>query len=187
MVLVLFFFQLSFAQRDVNGFRKGDKFLSGTLGYNTISEADGSKEINFRVAPRIGFFLNDFVAVGGKLGYGYLRRKNHLGQRTIENSTITGALFGRYYLFPGSKFSFFGELGVGFGSTRNIAKDWTNGVNAGFSPGISYFVSEHFALEAQFGLLSYNTVSPREEAGSTDSFSVGIDMSDIDFGIIFKF
>src|SRR5699024_3658854 len=99
----------------------------------------------------------------------------------------TAEVFGRYYLLPGSKFSVFGELGVGFGSTKNIEKEWTNGIKAGFSPGISFFVGQHFALEAMFGILAYHTVSPGNRSGSTDSFSVGMDMENFNFGIIYKF
>jgi len=187
LLVLLFIVGTMHAQRDVNGFKKGDNFMSGSIGFGTVSHSDDSKEINYGISPRYGYFLNDFVAVGGRVGYDYLKRKNPAGEKVLENSTIIAGLFGRYYLFPGSKFSFFGELGLGFGSTKNINNHWTNGINAGISPGISYFLTEHFALEASFGMLSYNTVNPGGNSGSTDSFKVGIDMEDIQFGIILKF
>lgn len=172
---------------DHNGFSNGDMFVSGTIGYSSESAPDNSKIHEFRVSPRIGYFLTDFFAVGGELGYAYSNAKQPDGSTSAENSTYTIGVFGRYYLLPGSKFSIFGELGLGFGATKNIRNDWTNGVNAAFSPGISYFLGEHFALEASFGVLSYNSVSPEGSNGSTDSFNIGIDLENINFGIIYKF
>lgn len=174
-------------KKDHNGFMKGDKYISGLIGFNSISNANGSKETTFKVSPRFGYFINDFVAVGGRLGYNQSQSKANSGTKLSDNTTLTAEIFGRYYLLPGSKFSVFGELGVGFGSTRNISKEWTNGINADFSPGLSYFVGQHFALEAIFGILAYHTVSPGGNSGSTDSFSVGLDLENIHFGIIYKF
>ena len=170
-----------------NGFKKGDQFISGLVGYNSISQPDKSKERTFKVSPRYGYFLNDFIAVGGRLGYTYNIEKNRAGEATSKNISYAVEGFGRYYLLPGSQFSVFGELAVGFGQNRNIIGDWTNGINAGFSPGLSYFLGQHFALEATFGVISYNTVNPRGVSGTTDNFQVGIDLENINFGIIYKF
>lgn len=172
---------------DHNGFAKGDKFISGLIGYNSVSHSDDSKEKNFNVSPRFGYFLNDFIAVGGRLGYAWEQREGASGKKFVRNSTLTVGAFGRYYLLPGSNFSVFGELGLGFGSTRNISRKWTNGINVGFSPGLSYFIGQNFAFEASFGVISYNTVNPGSKGGSTDSFDIGINLEDINFGVIYKF
>lgn len=173
--------------KDHNGFMKGDRFASGLLGYKTSSDANKTKETEFRFSPRIGYFINDFVAVGGRLGYSYGKTKDASGVKTLENNSFTAGVFGRYYLLPGSQFSVFGELGLGFGSTKDMNDKWTHGVNAMFAPGLSYFLGKYFALEASFGILSYNTVSPHGKPGSTHSFDVGIDLENINFGIIYKF
>ncbi len=186
-LLALVIFGTAQAQQDHDGFAKGDMFISGALGYSSVSYPDHSEEQNFTISPRFGYFLNDFIALGARLGYALQDRKNTLGHRVADNSTLTIGVFGRYYLLPGSKFSIYGELGVGFGATKNIADDWTNGVNAWFSPGLSYFVGRHFALEASFGVLSYHTVNAQGVSGSTHSFEAGIDLEDINFGIIYKF
>lgn len=170
-----------------NGFAKGDKFISGLISYGSVSHSDDSKEKNFNVSPRLGFFLNDFIAVGGRLGFAWYQKKLVSGDRVSENSTFTAGAFGRYYLLPGSRFSVFGELGLGFGSTKNMNGKWTNGVNVGFLPGLSYFIGQHFAFEASIGILSYNTVNSGNRSGSTDSFDVGINLEDIQFGVIYKF
>lgn len=170
-----------------DGFKKDDMFVSGSVGYSSSSYPDESKENNFNITPRFGYFISDFVAIGGRAGYALQNKKNPNGDKVADNSTFTVSVFGRYYLLPASKFSIFGELGVGFGTTKNIQNDHTTGVNAAFSPGLSYFLGRHFALEASFGVLSYNTVKPDGGSGSTDSFDVGIDLENINFGIIYKF
>lgn len=171
---------------DHNGFMKSDKYISGLIGFSTISNADDVKIKQFEVSPRFGYFISDFIAIGGRLGYGYYHKKNSAGARVAENSTFTVEAFGRYYLLPGSKFSVFGELGIGFGSTKNIAGNWTNGINVGFTPGLSYFINQHFAVEFGIGVLSYDTVKPEGGNGSTDSFAVGVNLENINFGIIYK-
>lgn len=187
-VLILFCFNLSQAQEnDHKRFGTGDMFASGLIGYHSVSNPDHSKEKKFEFVPRFGYFINDFFAVGGRLGYTYNVVKTSDNTKIAENSTFTIGVFGRYYLLPGSKFAPFAELGVGFGSTQNIDHKHTNGVNAALAPGISYFLNQHFALEATFGVLSYNTVKPDGDNGSTDSFDVGLDLEHINFGIIYKF
>src|SRR5699024_4779215 len=91
-------------KKDHNGFMKGDKFVYGIVGYNSRSHSDKSKERSFKVSARRCYFLNDFVAVGGRLGYGYYSSKNNVGTKVSDNNTITAEVFGRYYLLPGSKF-----------------------------------------------------------------------------------
>ena len=192
--LLIFIFLLSIfnavqaqEKKEHNGFMKGDKYLSGMIGYNSASNSDNSKSKKFEVSPRFGYFINDFVAVGGRLGYSQNTGKNSSGDKIIDNTAFTIEAFGRYYLLPGSRFSLFGELGVGFGSIKNINKNKTNGVNVGVTPGLSYFINQHFAVEFAIGVLSYETVKRDGASGSTDNFSVGVDLENINFGFIYKF
>ncbi len=188
LLLTLMMFGLMKAQdADHIGFKEKDMFVSGLIGYHSVSKPNDSKVQKFSLIPRFGYFVNDFVAVGGRLGYNYGTTKDPDGNKIEENNTFTIGIFGRYYLLPGSKFSPFGEIGVGYGTTSDINDHTVNGINAAFAPGLSYFISRHFALEATFGILSYNTVEPKSGNGSTDSFDVGLDLEHINFGIIYKF
>lgn len=189
VILALFAVQSGSAQEsnDHNGFKKGDQFVSGLVGYSSTSYANKSKEKSIKVSPRYGYFLTDFLAVGGRLGYNYNIQKSREKVTTSKSQSYVAELFARYYLLPGSKFSAFGEIAAGYGALRDLQGDWNNGINAGFTPGISYFVGQHFALEATFGVLSYNSASTHGESGSTDTFKVGLNMENINFGIIYKF
>lgn len=170
------------------GFNEGDMFVSGSFGIGSTKFPDDSKENTFNISPRFGYFLNDFIAVGAQAGYSKQKEENANGDDVVDNSTFTIGAFGRYYLMPAQKFSFFGELGLGYGTTEDINDNKVNGVNIAVAPGLSYFVSKHFALEATFGILGYNSVKKDESgAESTDSFDFGLNMDDINLGLIYKF
>ncbi len=189
IMMTLFAVKTSTAQEsdDHNGFKKGDQFVSGLVGYNSTSYANKSKERTIKVSPRYGYFLNDFLAIGGRLGYIYNIQKSRENITTAKSQSYVAEVFTRYYLLPGSQFSIFGEIAAGYGALRDIRGDWNSGINAGFTPGLSYFVGQHFALEAIFGVLSYNSASTHGESGTTDTFRVGLDLENINFGIIYKF
>lgn len=172
------------------GFSQGDIFISGSVGYGSDKTGD-AKETTFNVSPKAGYFVTNNIAVG--LSVAYTNTKDDTdGSEVTTNSFGVGA-FGRYYFTPANKFSFFGQLGVGYQTDKTEVEGVdgefkTNGFNVGVAPGVSYFLSKNIALEATFGILGYNTSKPDADgAESTDSFNIGLDMSDINFGIVYKF
>lgn len=172
------------------GFSKGDVFITGAVGYG--SESTGDDETNtFTFSPKAGYFVTENIAVGLQLGY-TSQTETEADIDTDTNSLEFGA-FGRYYFTPARNFSFFGQLGLGITSSKTEVEGIDgefkeNGFNVALAPGISYFVSEHIALEATFGLLGYKTTEPDVDgAESTDTFNIGANFSDINFGIVYKF
>src|SRR5690625_1906160 len=91
LIFITVFSLQIFAQQNPDhiGFKKGDKYLSGLAGYSSVVHPDQSKVRNVEVSPRFGYFINDFIAIGGRLGYNYHLGKNSNGDRTLENSTFT--------------------------------------------------------------------------------------------------
>lgn len=168
------------------GYAEGDLFISGAVGFDSQSAADAETN-SFEIAPRLGYFVSENIAIGIQLGYQKTKSEDAFGTDTEDVSTFTAGAFGRYYFMPTNKFSLFGELGVAYLSTNYDLIDIKgNGFGAALSPGISYFVSNNFALEATFGVLSY--ASADIDGGvSANGFSIGLDMNDINFGIVYKF
>lgn len=184
------------------GFAKGDVFITGAVGFTNTKTGD-IKTNTFNVAPKAAYFVTSNIAVGLALGY------SHSSQDVYEDdypntykqkiNTFSAGAFGRYYFTPTNKFSFFGQLSASFDSYKNEVAGYdseykTTGFSGGISPGISYFVSNHFALEATLGALSYNTVKPKSvtSAGtfdndSTNTFSLDLNLSTIYFGAVYKF
>lgn len=180
------------------GFAEGDVFITGSVGFGSEKTGD-AKTSQFNISPKAGYFVTSNIAIGVQLGYTSATDtevvEGPFGSTTVDvdtNSFEAGA-FGRYYFTPARDFSFFGQLSVGYASTKTEVEgvdgeSKSNGFNLGLAPGISYFVSEHIALEATFGLLGYNTSKPDfDGAESTDTFNIGANFNDINFGIVYKF
>ncbi|MFC5195817.1 outer membrane beta-barrel protein [Bizionia hallyeonensis] len=178
------------AQNDndqTTGFAKGDIFISGSVGFGSEKIADDKANV-FEIAPQAGFFVTENIAVGAKLGY--ISRKAESGPvDTVDMGTLSAGVFGRYYFTPDSQFSVFGELGVDYRSTDDkLADVKTDGFAVGVAPGVSYFISKSFALEASFGILGYTTEKADfDGAESYDTLSFGLNLRDINFGLVYKF
>lgn len=177
------------------GFKQGDVFASGAVGYSSEKTGD-NKSDQFTVIPRAAYFVTDNIALGAQIGYttGTETVEGPFGGSVDQDTNVFSAgVFGRYYFTPARNFSFFGQLGVDFATAKTEIEGVpgeakANGFNVGLAPGISYFVSDHIALEATFGLLGYNSVKPDVDgAESTDTFDIGFDLENINFGIVYKF
>src|SRR5690606_27786883 len=153
------------------GFANGDIFFSGTAGYIS-TKTDDVKTESFEFIPRVGFFIADNIAIGGQLGYEF--GKSEAGDvETQDYNTLSVGAFARYYNKPANQFSLFGQLSIGYNSTKNNLSDQKeNGFDVTIAPGISYFLSDNFALEATVGLLKYETSKP-DGGESTNTFSTG--------------
>lgn len=198
----LFAFGLANAQETTTeGFKKGDAFISGGAGFSSIKSGEYSKSNQFNISPRAAYFVTNNIALGVSLNYLHIKMDESptdVGTYNQKNNSITAGVFGRYYVTPANKFSFFAQLGVDYVSTKHTIRgdiydmDYkTNGVGVNFSPAVSYFISDHFALEALFGILSYNSYKPKNDSvvnePSTDTFNAGLDLSNINLGLVYKF
>ena len=168
------------------GFANGDVFMTGSVGFSTTKNGD-NKQNSFEIAPSAGMFVTENIAIGARIGYASFKSENAIGD-TADNSTLAFGVFGRYYMTPASDFSLFAQLGVDFATVDdNLADTTDKGFAIGFAPGVSYFVSEHFALEATYGILNYTTYEQDGAADKTNSFNVGLDLSNINLGLVYKF
>ncbi|REE25531.1 outer membrane protein W [Winogradskyella pacifica] len=185
-VAVLGFANVS-AQEEVTtaGFAKGDLFVSGSVGFNSSKTGDAkSNDLNF--SPSVGYFISENIALEVNLMVGS-------GEDVAENKTTDlGAGLGATYFFtPSSKFSF--TVGAGVNYTNSKYEPNGGGElkvdSFGFAvaPGVHYFVSDKFALRASLGALSYESSKVDGADDATNDFGLNIDLSDINFGIVYKF
>ncbi len=177
------------AQETSEGFVKGNTFITGTVGVTSTKTGD-FKESGFTISPSVGHFVSENIAVGARLGFNNVTEDD--GEDKVKTNTFSAGLFGRYYWMPASKFSIFAELGVDYAnaSVDNGVTDKlkANGFGFEFAPGINYFLNNHFALEAKWGVLGYNTVKPDVDgAKATNNFNFGVNLSDINLGLVYKF
>ena len=197
----LFAFGLANAQETTTeGFKKGDVFISGAAGFSSQKTGENDKTNQYNISPRAAYFVTNNIALGVNLNY--LHRKidgfYDTGAFVQKDNSFSAGAFGRYYFTPASKFSFFAQLEVDYVSTKSTLRGYnydmdykTNGVSVGFAPAISYFISDHFALEALFGILNYSSTKPNNDevvqGPSTNTFTAGLDLSNINFGLVYKF
>ncbi|CAM3949427.1 outer membrane beta-barrel protein [Flavobacterium cucumis] len=185
--VALLAFGFANAQEEGNGFGKGSTFVSGAFSIGSQSTGD-NKSSGFEIEPKIGYFLTENIAIGGKLGYSTFKAENAFGD-TADQAALTVGAFGRYYMTPASQFSIFGELGLDYSSIDNKLADVQEseiGVNLGL--GLSYFVSSNWAIEASWAGLGYTTNdNGGNGAEKTNSFGLGADLRAIEFGVVYKF
>lgn len=178
-----------------DGFTLADIFVSGTVSFGTNNDGNlNSNQFNF--SPQIGYFIDDYIAIGGRFGYELSTQETPSildPNATVDDkfTTLNIGAFGRYYFTPESNFSFFGELGAGLSNIkREVGQGEAKGngwfINA--APGINYFLSYHFAIEASVGLLGYESFKIDEDNADTQSaFNIGVDLSDINLGVVYRF
>ncbi|MES2487834.1 MAG: outer membrane beta-barrel protein [Bacteroidota bacterium] len=196
-LVALFAFGVVTAQEEpaTAGYSNGDVFASGTISFS--SEKTGDFKTNqFTVSPKVGYFVSDNIALGVSLSYISSTEDTYDGNFGVYEQKTTGfeaGAFGRYYFMPASRFSVFAQVYAGYATAKYEVEVYqmeskANGFGFEFAPGFNYFVSDHFAIETTFGLLGYNSIKP-DNAGaeSTDSFNIGLDLANINFGIVYKF
>ena len=169
------------------GFSKGSMFVSGALSID--SEKTGEdKTSGFEIEPKFGYFVSDNIAIGGKLGYAS-QKEETAGVDTADNTALTIGAFGRYYFTPASQFSLFANLGLDYSTIENKLVDAkANEIGLNLGLGLSYFVSNDWAIEASWAGLGYTTNdNGGDGAEKTNTFGLNADLRAISFGVVYKF
>lgn len=183
-------------------FQASDLFVSGTVFYTGEKRPNDSRVNSFTFSPRLGYFLNEKIAIGIDLNLN--STKTELDLSSDVNKTFGLGGFGRYYFSEG-KFSLFGQLGVNYQSEKTestqgvitppatevvytVTSSKVNGIGLGLSAGANYFISNYFALETFIGVLNYSSLKADVPgAKARNNFNLGIDLSNIGFGLLYKF
>ena len=173
------------------GFSKGDVFASGTVNYSSQKHGE-AKTNQFAMAPAVGYFVSNNIAVGVVVGY---TSRDYKPSDETYSSLLAG-IFGRYYFNPANKFTIYGHLHAAyvwtkretdFGGGQQEYKE--NGFAVSAGPGFNYWLSNHLALETNFGVIGYSSTAPNNRGGSqaTNTFNIGLDLANINFGLVYKF
>ena len=177
------------------GFAKGDVFVSGAVTFG--SSKTGDFKVNaFEIAPKVGYFVTENIAVGASVGLQSLKFDN--GSADATNSGLGLGAFGRYYFTPANKFSLFAELGIDYTSfdeefdaesgTVYASSFESKELGFGLGAGMNYFVSSNFSIEAGVAVLGYSSNdNGGDGAEKTNTFSFGGDWRAVTFGVNYKF
>lgn len=162
---------------EAGGF-EGRWFLMGQAGYGqTDNHVEGVKvkTTDYSIVPAVGYFVSPTIAVGAAVGYLGSEVKAE-GNKVTESNFIVQPL-ARKYWGAGGNLYFFGQLSVpfGFGETKvGDDKFKVSSFGVELRPGIDYFLSNNWSIEASLGVLSYNNVKPKG-GKATNSFNIGLD------------
>lgn len=171
---------------------KGKWFILGEAGYGT--QADGNIK-NYSVLPVVGTFVAPTTAIG--LGIGYLGSTDKtITDVTSKDGTFIVQPLVRKYWPVTENFMIFGQAAVPlqFGKTTietKAAKDEAKFTGYGFeiAPGVDYFLSKNFTIEATFAVASWSSVKPKGGDASND-FNIGVNsgfLQGVKFGLKYIF
>ena len=161
------------------GYAAGDFYVSGSVGLLSLS-TDGNSNTAYSISPGIGYFLNDNICLDADLTFS--------DPGTDNSSTVGAGLGAEYFFTPGKQFSFLVYGGFDYESTE-IAPDAKNNTwFLGLAPGVNFFISNAFALRASVGSLGYaSSKDDTDGAEATNAFGVNFDLTEIEFGLTYKF
>jgi outer membrane protein len=169
------------------GFSKGDVFVTGAVTFGSEKTGD-FKTNSFELAPQVGYFLTENIAIGGKIGFASYKEE-FSGTDVEDMSGFKVGAFGRYYFTPANQFSLFGQLGLDYSNMEDKLADYKEStVDFGLGFGMNYFVSSNFSIEAGVAVLGYSTNdNGGNGAEKTNSFEFGGDWRAVTFGVNYKF
>lgn len=125
------------------------------LGFQITKSSFGAS-----IAPHIGYFLGEKLAVGARLGFSFSSATGINGQASSVGFTTTP--FIRYYIPFKEKLSFPINLELGYGATWHKADSLryvSTGITGALKGGIAFFPNEHVSLDFLIGYSysRYNT------------------------------
>ena len=176
------------------GFSNGDLYLSGAAGFNSSKTGD-FKTDSWTLSPGVGYFISDNLAIEGQLNLmGGKDYQDVLGDGDLYEVKTSG--FGiaagvKYFWTPASKFS----LSIGGNLSYDSIKEDATGlgdrtrkvIGLNVPLGLNYFVSNDFALTTTWGGFGYSSDDNGGDGQEkTTGFNLGLDLSSISFGLLYK-
>lgn len=199
---------------------KGKLFLGGSIGAaqtnipSLLSNSSFDKNFSINVSPDFGYFINDKIALGVSLDYGYYKFTNQnqltsgAAVLSMDGASYGGSFFARYYKPLTEKLFFTVQSNLSYsnaisntemyyndainGSYTMNQKNIRNNYTLGISPGFEYFVTPHLVFSTNIGSMSYGIVNTNNQGikQNTSTFNVNlfpVQFSDLSIGLKYYF
>ncbi|WP_439185911.1 hypothetical protein [Carboxylicivirga taeanensis] len=171
----------------------GIKVLEGNVRYSLSDSEDYSlynyqtneyKSQHFNINPKIGWFVSESSVLG--VGIGYRFSKYESRSESKEHIFSINPYYRNYQKITDKLFfTTTIDLALGFGQESNedyyTADLFTYSLNA--RPGLTYFISDKWALKTNFGSLFYQRTNKKITEGVEDKQPK---LKDTDFGFNFS-
>lgn len=169
------------------GLAKGDLYLSGTVNYSNVKTGN-DKTNQFTVAPGLGYMVTGNIALEGSLAF-ISSTEDAAGVET-KNTGFGIQAGAKYFFTPADKFSLSVGGSISYASVKREVGNFdatAKVVSVNVPVGLHYFVSNNIALTSSWGGLGYSSNdNGGNGADATNNFKVGLDLSAITFGMIYK-
>ncbi len=174
------------------GFSNGDLYLTGTAGFSSDKTGD-SKVDGFTLSPGLGYFVTDNIALEGQINFESAKTDDGAGNEQKNNGFGIG-VGARYFWTPASQFSLSIGGNITYMSTKvevttplGSAEGTQKEIGFNIPLGMNYFVSDDWALTAEWGGFGYSSNdNGGDGAEKTTGFNLGLDLSTISFGLLYK-
>ena len=147
---------------------KGNFLVGSTIGLSTAdskiaqiagdvdAEGKGPSSVQLSLAPNLGYFLTDEIAVGLGASYTFSSLKEPNEDRTDDSDLLFGP-FGRYYYPVDDNMAFFlgADFGFGHSSDQQTGAAGNQSIRTnifafGFGPGFTIYADNGIGIEALF-------------------------------------
>lgn len=154
-------------------------WMGGSLGLNIRDyENPLESQTDIKIAPEIGYSLNDNWDIAVALSYANTKNLNGLKDANLTTYAIEP--YARYTFAKTGITSFFVDGGVGIGASKPKGGDSVSTFYVGVQPGVKVALSDKVCLVTKLGKLGYTSVED-----TYSEFGFGVDNSAINFGLYF--
>lgn len=156
------------------------KWVGGSVGFN-VTDYEGAAEtqMNFTLAPEIGYSLNENWDIAAALKFGMVNNRGGVKDSNATEFAIQP--YARYTFAETGIAKFFVDGYVGFGSYKPKNVDATTTFTIGVRPGVKVALSDDVCLVSTLGNLGYKNIKD-----TRSEFGFNVDNM-INFGIYFNF
>lgn len=145
--------------------------------FNEQQSSNNLKNFNITIQPNIGYAIGKNLMLGSSIGLGFGSGDSssrtgglpdNLSSAESESTSWNIAPYVRAFLPIGKRAAFYVQGEVGYSASKSSSSSEQNsfintnesrntGYSAGLRPGLTYFITNHLALETQLGFLGYST------------------------------
>lgn len=184
----------------------GKIILGGAVQYNSSKNKGPESKISaLFIAPNVGYFVADNLAIGISIGYQWGKNEQDVEQVGYQNYRIHNRAWNispyvRHYTAFSEQFRFFAQLSGSYNYNKmetnanpsgTPVSQKSNTFIAQLSPGLAFFPSKRFGIEFALTGISYSHDKikglPFAEESSSNNFGVSLNATSPRIGLQYYF
>lgn len=157
--------------------------LGVDLGFSS-----NDNESTLAIGPNFGYWLSDNMAL--VIGINYSSLTDKTGTEDLATTHFGAGAELRYGWHVGDMTFLYLSPGFAFGSNKHELggglEAKSTSLDLGVGLGVQYHIADAWSIDAQFGRLGYNSVTP-DGGDAFGTFGLDLSMSSIGFGVWYHF